>query len=135
MIIGIKCCRIKPDQDSRVRTEDSCVRMGSTETQHQKTAPKWVLRETNVLYLSSRAAGVALGVKIAGLTHMPSASHGKCPCCRRGWLLKHLWTNSNSVIRSHVNSPCSFTWIRYFLLLIQNPCAVLLCPTVVFLSQ
>lgn len=57
--------------------EDSCVRTGTTETQHGKTAPKWVLREVNVLYLSSGVAEVAFGVKIAGLTHMPSASHGK----------------------------------------------------------
>lgn len=37
-----------------------------------------------------------------------------------GGFVKSFWTNSNGVITSYLNSLCSFNWIRYFSLLIQN---------------
>lgn len=45
-----------------------------------------------------------------------------------GGLVKSFWSNSSSVITSDLNSLCSFNWIRYFLLLIQNSDIAFLCP-------
>lgn len=44
-----------------------------------------------------------------------------------GGLVKSFWANSNYVIISYLNSLCSFKWIRYFSLLIQNSDRVFLC--------
>lgn len=44
-----------------------------------------------------------------------------------GGFVKSFWTNSNGVITSYLNSLCSFNWIRYFSLLIQNSDRAFLC--------
>lgn len=62
------------------------------------------------------------GVKMEGLDHTPSLKDPMVNVLlvEGGGLVKSFWTDSNCVITSYLNSLCSFNWIRYFSLLIQN---------------
>lgn len=69
------------------------------------------------------------GVKMEGLDHMLSLKDPTVNVLlvEGGGLVKSFWIDSNCVITSYLNSLCSFNWIRYFSLLIQNSDIAFLC--------